>query len=140
MDAAQDVGRVAHVGHGNLLVDLARVVTCLDLAPDQLVVLAGGDGLGEDRRVAGEPSDPIGHHLLELAARQQITVDEVDPRTLVLFGVQPMQGIRHDRASTSVRARTSVRAASAMQSASMPAPCISSAGVPEPGMSRTASL
>src|SRR4029450_11013661 len=51
--ASQDVGGVADVGHGDFLVDLARPVAGLDLTPDQLVVLAGRDGRGEDRRVAG---------------------------------------------------------------------------------------
>ena len=31
----------------------------LDLAADELVVLAGRDGLGEDRRVAGEPANAV---------------------------------------------------------------------------------
>ena len=48
---------------------LAGVVAGLDLAPDQLVVLPGGHGLREDRRVAGEAADPIGHHLLDPVRR-----------------------------------------------------------------------
>ncbi len=68
VDPAQDVGRVADVADRDLLVDLHRVVAGLDLAPNELVVLAGGDGLGEDGRVAGQAADAIAHHLLQLAA------------------------------------------------------------------------
>ena len=63
VDAAQEVGGIADVGHRDLLVDLTRPVTGVDLAPNQLVVLPGGNGLGEDRRVAGEPPDAVIHHL-----------------------------------------------------------------------------
>ena len=77
----------------DLLVDLADVVACRDLAADELVVLPGGDRLGEDGRVARQAADAVGHHLLELAGLEQVAVDEVDPRALVLLGMQPLQRV-----------------------------------------------
>ena len=63
VDRAQDVRGVADVRDRDLLVDLARAVAGLDLAPDELVVLPGRDRLGEDRRVAGQAADPVVDHL-----------------------------------------------------------------------------
>ncbi len=108
VDRAQDVGGVADVGDLDLLEDPPRVVPGLDLAPDEVVVLAAGNGLAEDGRVAGEAADPSLHPLGQRPAVDQLAVDEIDPRALVLLGVQPLQRV-HDRFSC-----TRSRAAAAM--------------------------
>jgi hypothetical protein len=63
----QHVGRIANIADRDFLVDVAAVSARFDLAPDELVVLAAGDRLAEDGRVAGQAPDSVLHHLRQPA-------------------------------------------------------------------------
>ena len=79
----EEVGRVADVGDGQRLEDLASGLARLCQA-HQLVVVVGrlGDGLVEDGRVRGEARDPCVDELSEPARLDHGTADVVVPDRL----------------------------------------------------------
>ena len=95
VDRAQDVGGVADVGDRDLLVDLAGVVAGLDLAADSSSYWPVATALAKIVGLLVRPRMPSSTISRELAARDQVAVDEVDPRALALLGVQPLQRV-HD--------------------------------------------
>ncbi len=80
----EHVARRAHVLDDQAIEDLRRLHALAGEREDGLVVLlAASDGLLEDRRIAGHPSQSVPvDHLLQPAALDERTVDVVEPGAL----------------------------------------------------------
>src|SRR6266511_753126 len=136
-------GGVADVGRG----DLGEAVDGLEAETAKVPYLpvvgaAGTDRTVEDRRVGRHAGNRVASDQpLQSAGLEEIAREPVDPNGLA----KPCETLKsgavvdapdHGIARGSIRDRT----AASIAAASMPAACSSSAGVPEPGRSLTASL
>ena len=97
IDAAHRVGAILDLMHRETLEQGARIEIArgLGLADHLVIVIAVPDRLLEDRRVGGDPLEPVLlDHLGELAALQKIAADKVEPGRLSEI-VQLLQGVWH---------------------------------------------
>ena len=93
VDRSQVVQRLSDVTHRDLLVDRLVALPLVDHATYEVVVMAAGDGLGKDGRVAGQTPQPLADQLVESTALDQLAVDEVDPGRLALLLEELLQRI-----------------------------------------------
>src|SRR5207302_1381124 len=89
----------AHVADRDLPVDLIVAPALVDHPVHELVVLPALDRAREDRRIARQPADPVANQRVESPARDQIAINEIDPGTLPLLGVQPLERVHRYLAS-----------------------------------------